>query len=137
MTSIFSFLFKYRPFLFEKGRIALHPPWPWPIILLLIAAALAGSYFLYRRGVGTLPRSWRFALAGLRAVPLLVLIAVFLQQSVAINRHPPVIVQLHRPSENRPVDIVFAFGVRIAKQEFLKLPHHVDWTSAGLLNQHR
>ncbi len=55
MTSIFSFLFKYRPFLFEKGRIALHPPWPWPIILLLIAAALAGSHFLYRRGVARFP----------------------------------------------------------------------------------
>lgn len=85
MTSIFSFLFKYRPLLFEKGRIALHPPWPWPITLLLIAAALVGSHFLYQRGIGTLPRSWRLALAGLRALPLLVLIAVFLQPVLILH----------------------------------------------------
>ena len=85
MTSIFAFLFKYRPFLFERGTLALRPPWPMALTIVLVALALAASYYLYRRGARTLPRSWQFALAALRAVPLLVLIAIFLQPVLILH----------------------------------------------------
>jgi uncharacterized membrane protein len=85
MTSIFAFLFKYRPFLFERGTLALRPPWPLVLTIVLVALALVASYYLYRRGARTLPRSWQFALAGLRAVPLLVLIAIFLQPVLILH----------------------------------------------------
>ncbi|MBZ5495296.1 MAG: glutamine amidotransferase [Acidobacteriia bacterium] len=85
MTAIFEFLFKYRPFLFEKGTIALRPPWPMLLTWVLAAAALAVSWFLYRRSVRTLPPSWKYILAGLRAVPLLVLIAIFLQPVLILH----------------------------------------------------
>jgi len=85
MTSIFSFLFKYRPFLFERGTLSLRPPWPMALTVVLVVLALAASYYLYRRGARTLPRTWQFVLAGLRAVPLLVLVAIFLQPVLILH----------------------------------------------------
>jgi uncharacterized membrane protein len=85
MTAIFEFLFKYRPFLFEKGSIALRPPWPMWLTWILVAAALAGSYFLYRHAARTLPSSYKYGLAALRAVPLLVLIIAFLQPVLILH----------------------------------------------------
>jgi len=77
MIAIFELLFKYRPLLYERGHIAFHPIWPWSITWLLAAAALAGSYLVYRRSV--VPHSWRYALSGLRAGAFLVLLFLFLQ----------------------------------------------------------
>jgi uncharacterized membrane protein len=85
MTSVFEFLFKYRPFLFERGTLAFRPPWPAVATLVLVAAALAASYVLYRRGARTLPRFWQYCLAGLRAVPLLILIVIFMQPVLIIH----------------------------------------------------
>jgi uncharacterized membrane protein len=85
MTTIFSFLFKYRPFLFARGTLALRPPWPLLATWVLVAAALAIAYVLYRRTAQSLPRSLHLALAGLRALPLLVLIAIFLQPVLILH----------------------------------------------------
>jgi uncharacterized membrane protein len=85
MTSIFEFLFKYRPLLFERGTIALRPPWPMLVTWVLATAAVAASYLLYRRAVRTLPPSWKYILAGLRAVPLLILIVIFLQPVLILH----------------------------------------------------
>ncbi len=85
MTSIFEFLFKYRPLLFERGTIALRPPWPMLVTWVLATAAVAASYLLYRRAVRTLPPSWKYILAGLRAVPLLILIVIFLQPILILH----------------------------------------------------
>ena len=38
--SVFEFLFKYRPFLFEKGRFVMASPWPAAVVLALGAAAV-------------------------------------------------------------------------------------------------
>jgi len=85
MTAIFSFLFKYRPLLFERGTLALRPPWPIVATWVLAAAALAIAYVLYRRTARSLPRSSHLALAGLRALSLLVLIAIFLQPVLILH----------------------------------------------------
>jgi uncharacterized membrane protein len=85
MTAIFSFLFKYRPFLFERGTLALRPPWPVYVTCMLVAAVLAIAFVLYRRTARSLPRSLHVALAGLRALPLLILIAIFLQPILILH----------------------------------------------------
>jgi uncharacterized membrane protein len=85
MTAIFEFLFKYRPFLFQKGTIALRPLWPMFLTWFLVAGALALSYYLYRHSVRTLPNPWKYLLAGLRALALLVLIAIFLQPVLILH----------------------------------------------------
>jgi uncharacterized membrane protein len=85
MTFIFEFLFKYRPFLFERGTIALRPPWPpWLGWLLAIAVCVA-SYFLYRQAARTLPSGWKNLLACLRALPLLLLLFIFLQPVLILH----------------------------------------------------
>ncbi len=89
MTSLFEFLFKYRPFLFERGTIALRPPWPLFVTWILAAAALAASYLLYRRAVSTLPSSWKYVLASLRGLPFLVLIVIFLQPVLILHSVVP------------------------------------------------
>lgn len=82
---IFEFLFKYRLLLYQKGSIAFHPWWPWHVTLLLAGCALAGSYLLYRGTTGTLGRSWRLLLAGLRAGFLLTLLLIFLQPVLVLH----------------------------------------------------
>jgi len=85
MTAVFEFLFKYRPFLYEKGTLALRPYWPWFVTLLMAASAVAAAYFLYRRTAGVLPSGVRVALSGLRAVGLLVLLVIFLQPVLILH----------------------------------------------------
>ena len=85
MTAIFEFLFKYRPFLYEKGTLAFRPYWPWSATLLLAACAVAASYLLYRRTAGVLPSGARVALSSLRAFGLLVLLFMFLQPVLILH----------------------------------------------------
>ncbi len=85
MTAVFEFLFKYRPFLFEKGTLALRPHWPWYVTLLLAIGAMTASYLLYRRAADPLPAGARLGLAGFRAVSLLVLLFIFLQPVLILH----------------------------------------------------
>jgi uncharacterized membrane protein len=85
MTAIFEWLFKYRPLVYEKGAITFHPLWPSYITWILIVLAIAGSYLLYRRTAGILPKSWRMGLMGLRAAFLLIVILLFLQPVLRLN----------------------------------------------------
>ncbi len=79
MTAIFEWLFKYRPLLYERGTLAFHPLWPAYVTWIMVAAAIVGSYLLYRRLARILPRSSRYTLAGLRAGAFLLVIFLFLQ----------------------------------------------------------
>ena len=85
MTAIFEWLFKYRPLLYERGVFAFRPIWPPWTILLLIAAALAGSYLLYRRTAGILPTAWRYGLSGLRAFAFLIVILILSQPVLRLH----------------------------------------------------
>jgi uncharacterized membrane protein len=89
MTAIFEFLFKYRPLLYERGTIAFDPLWPSYVTWLLVAGAVAGSFVLYRKAAGTLPRSWRYGLSGLRAGAFLTLIFLFLQPVLRVHSAIP------------------------------------------------
>jgi uncharacterized membrane protein len=79
MTSIFEWLFKYRPLLYERGTIDFQPIWPSYVIWLLFGAAILGSYLLYRRSSGVLSNSWRYTLSALRASSFMVVVLIFLQ----------------------------------------------------------
>ena len=85
MSTIFEFLFKYRPLVFQRGEIALHPPWPWYVTVVLVAGAIGGSYLIYRRASGTLNARWRGSLIALRALALLVLLLIFLQPVLTVH----------------------------------------------------
>jgi len=89
MTAIFEWLFKYRPFQFERGTIDFQPLWPSYLFWLLFAAAILGSYLLYRRSAGVLSNPWRYGLSALRASAFLVLLFIFLQPVLRINTVSP------------------------------------------------
>ncbi len=85
MTAIFEFLFKYRPFLYERGTLAFRPHWSWYVTLLLAAAAVAASYSLYLRTAGVLSTGARFGLIGLRSLSLLILLIISLQPVLILH----------------------------------------------------
>ncbi len=85
MNAIFELLFKYRPPLFEKGALALRAPWPGYVTWLLAGAAVALAFLLYRRVSGSLSAGWWFGLSGLRALSLLVVLAMFLQPVLVLH----------------------------------------------------
>src|SRR5215468_3967832 len=89
LESAFEFLFKYRPFLFEKGRFVMSAPWPFAVALVVGAVVVAGSY---ARARGRAGRAERMVLVALRvgalavalfclSRPALVLSSVVPQQS--------------------------------------------------------
>jgi uncharacterized membrane protein len=85
MSAIIAWLFKYRPLLYERGALALRPFWPSWFTVILIAAALGGAYWLYRRSATVLPPPWRYGLAGLRAAAFLIIILMLLQPVLVLH----------------------------------------------------
>ncbi len=89
MDTIFEFFFKYRPLLFEKGKLAFQPPWPSYVTWLLAGSALVGAYLLYHKTKAVVPIPWRVGLAGLRGLSLLVLLVIFLQPVLILHTVTP------------------------------------------------
>jgi len=89
MTSIFEFLFKYRPLLYSKGTLAVRPLWPTWMTVVLVLGSLAGSYFLYRGFAANLPGSSRRLLPALRTAAFLVLVLIFLQPVLILHSVVP------------------------------------------------
>jgi uncharacterized membrane protein len=92
MSTIVEWLFKYRPLLYERGTLAFRPLWPSWVSILLIAGALGGAYWLYRRSERVLPPSWRYGLSCLRAAAFLILILILL--------HPVLVLHSVIPQQN-------------------------------------
>jgi uncharacterized membrane protein len=59
--------------------------WPWYVTVVLVVAACAGSYWMYRRTSGVLPLPVRSALAGLRILAFLLLLVIFLQPVLILH----------------------------------------------------
>lgn len=75
MDSLFEFLFKYRPLLYEQGELTLAASWPvWAVVGIgaLIALVALVTYLPAR---GTAGAADRGILAGLRLLALAVLVA--------------------------------------------------------------
>ncbi|CAN5752374.1 hypothetical protein BH23GEM10_BH23GEM10_00980 [soil metagenome] len=89
MESVFTFLFKYRPLLFEEGRLVLQPPLPAVLLAVLALAAVALIAWTYRRPMAkTQPRD-RIALAALRTASFLVLFFCLLRPALVVSSVVP------------------------------------------------
>ena len=84
MESLFEFLFKYRPVVYERGTFAFSPPWPAAVTWVFVAAAMTVAWFLYRgtRHLAAFP--WRIVLTALRCLALLTVLFLFLQPVLTI-----------------------------------------------------
>ncbi len=69
LESVFEFLFKYRPVVFEKGRLAFATPWPIYVILAAVVLVLTLAVYTYSR-TRTRNRRDVAVLSGLRAAAL-------------------------------------------------------------------
>ncbi len=92
LESLFQFLFKYRPVVFERGTFVFDPPWP-PIAVIIagiVTAAVAAA--LYVRTRGRLEQRDRVALSLLRLGTVGVLVFCLL--------HPMLVVATVVPQAN-------------------------------------
>lgn len=97
MDAVFQFLFKYRPFLFQKGKLVFESPLPVWLLLGLLAGSVLGAYFLYRRPA--LRSDWRAQLSR-RQLPLLVSRSVILLIILLVLFRPSLHVSTLLPREN-------------------------------------
>lgn len=74
LDSLFAFLFKYRPVVFENGELAFRAPWPAWGTVLLVAGGGALAAVSYLRLRGRLRGRDRVVLAALRFAALVVLV---------------------------------------------------------------
>src|SRR5262245_59444728 len=80
--SIFEILFKYKPIIYEKGRLAfqlLGSRWSF---LFFVIAAVVGAYFAYRN---VAREKYSIALVALRALTFTVLAFIFLRPVLEIK----------------------------------------------------
>src|SRR5688500_4073556 len=86
MDSVFQFLFNYKWFLFQKGKLSFESRLPGWVLLGLVAACAAGIFLLYRDRLSTskgASPSWRrLPLPLLRIAMLLCLLFALLRPSL-------------------------------------------------------
>jgi uncharacterized membrane protein len=88
-ASVFEFLFKYRPLVFEKGELVL--AWPWPVfvaVLALIALAVP-TLLRYRRVAGKTRVSDRVVLSLIRVAALAVLAFILFRPMLLVSTVVP------------------------------------------------
>jgi uncharacterized membrane protein len=66
LETLFAFLFKYRPVVFEHGDLVFRPPWPMGVTVLLVGTALALAVAPYATVRGSVSTRQRAGLAALR-----------------------------------------------------------------------
>ncbi len=92
MAGLFEFLFKYRPSLFEEGRLALAAPGWMQIAALVAGGALVFAAFTYRRmrpGSGSRPEGYRWLAPALRSLAIGVLVLCLLQPALVLSTVVP------------------------------------------------
>src|SRR5258708_19529369 len=96
---VFEFLFKYRPFLFQKGRFVMAPPWPAAIVLAVGAAAVVVSYQRAKGGSG---RASRLVLAVLRTAALALVLFSLCRPALVLSTPLPPHTFLRLPLDHSP-----------------------------------
>ncbi len=74
MESLFNFLFKYRPYVFEKGQFALGATWPIFLLGLVIVIVAIPTVLQYRLVRGKSMKRDRWVLTGLRTAILAIIL---------------------------------------------------------------
>jgi hypothetical protein len=89
MDSVFQFLFNYKWFLFQKGKLSFESRLPGWLLLALVAACAAGIFLVYRNRLSTskdATLSWRrLPLPLLRIAILLCLLFALLRPSLHVS----------------------------------------------------
>jgi uncharacterized membrane protein len=89
VESIFTFLFKYRPLLFEQGSLAFRPPIPAALLLGLALGAVALVAWTYRRPLAKATRADRVALTLLRGGAFVVLFFCLMRPALLLSSVVP------------------------------------------------
>ncbi len=155
METLFSFLFKYRPFYFRQGEFTFQWALEWWLVLLMLAGFSGFLFLLYRRGAFT--GRQRFWLVSLRLMAFSLLLVLFMRPSLVLSTLVPrenllgILVDNSRsmglPEQDQPrgarvlpllepdsdfiQDLEARFFVRPfrfdAAAESLELPANLDW----------
>ena len=89
METLFSFLFKYRPFFFQKGELAFQWALPlWQTFFLILAIGVL-LFLIYRRKVMAMERKAGISLLVLRTVVFLFLALLLMRPSLVLSRLVP------------------------------------------------
>ena len=90
LESIGTFLFKYRPVVFDRGELAFASAWPVVLVLVALALALAlPALASYGRARGRATRRDRIVLASLRAVALVILALCLARPVIVVSEAVP------------------------------------------------
>lgn len=85
--SLFQFLFKYRPALFERGEVSFAmPARTATIVLAILAVGALVAYLIAPRGV---PRRDRLVLGALRAMAVAILVLVLMRPTLLLSSAVP------------------------------------------------
>ncbi|MGH7506039.1 MAG: hypothetical protein ACRELX_10325, partial [Longimicrobiales bacterium] len=89
LESVFTFLFKYRPIIFEEGRLAFDVPMPAAVLLLVAALVAAVAALTYVRVGGKARPRDRAVLAALRLAALAVLLFCLFRPKLILSTIVP------------------------------------------------
>src|SRR3990170_2083171 len=87
--SVFEFLFKYRPVVFEKGSLTLAASWPSYLVALLVVVAAVPTVLRYRRVAGKTGGRDRFILTALRASVLALILFCLCRPALVLSTVVP------------------------------------------------
>jgi hypothetical protein len=89
VESVFTFLFKYRPLLYEQGTLVFRPPVPGLVLMLAALGAIGLVAWTYRRPMAKAAVGDRVALAMLRAAALAILFFCLLRPALLLSSVVP------------------------------------------------
>ncbi len=87
--SVFQFLFKYRPVVFEKGTLTLAASWPSYVLALLVVAVAVPTILRYQSVRGKTGRRDRIVLTSLRIALLAVILFCLCQPALILSTVVP------------------------------------------------
>lgn len=89
LTSVFEWLFKYRPVVFDRGELVLSASRPAMLVVALFGVAALAVLWSYHRSAGRAGRRLRVTLLGLRAALLVLVLAALLRPSLLVSTAVP------------------------------------------------
>ena len=89
METIFEFLFKYRPLLFQEGDFTFASPWPTLLILVGVALVTVPALVTYGAARGDSERTDRVMMAAIRLGLVAVLVFILFQPTLILTSVVP------------------------------------------------
>ncbi len=89
VESLFSLLFKYKPFVFEKGRLLMSPSWPAVIVAVALVATAVPAIRRYADVGGKSSLRDRKVLAAIRVAVVALLVVCLMRPSLVVATAVP------------------------------------------------